>query len=69
MRWKTVGRIAKVVAYAVVPGAAGYLAYKHVIRPWLDNRATKVKEDTASSSGDHPPAEEHAVHREDPSGS
>jgi hypothetical protein len=44
MKWKTVAKVAKVVAYAVVPGAAGYVAYKHVIRPWLDQRAAKSKE-------------------------
>jgi hypothetical protein len=41
MRWKTVGQIAKWMAYAVVPGAVGYVAYRHVVRPWLDHRAAR----------------------------
>jgi hypothetical protein len=44
MKWKTLGKVAKLVAYAVVPGAAGYVAYKHLVRPWLDKRATKKRE-------------------------
>ncbi len=43
MNWKTVGKIAKWAAIAVVPGAAGYVAYRYVVRPWLDNRAAKNK--------------------------
>jgi hypothetical protein len=41
MNWAKVAKAAKLVAYAVVPGAAGYVAYKHVVRPWLDKRAAK----------------------------
>jgi hypothetical protein len=41
MNWKRVAKVARLVAYAVVPGAAGYVAYRHVIRPWLDKRAAK----------------------------
>jgi hypothetical protein len=46
MSWKTVAKLAKVIAYAVVPGAAGYVAYKHIVRPWLDGRAAKGKRAT-----------------------
>lgn len=48
MKWKTVGRIAKWVAYAVVPGAAGYVVYRHVVRPWLDHRAAKKQAEVSS---------------------
>ncbi len=41
MKWKTVGQIAKWTAIAVIPGAAGYAAYRYVVRPWLDGRAAK----------------------------
>ena len=43
MKWKTIGQIAKWTAIAVVPGAAGYVAYRYVVRPWLDNRAEKKR--------------------------
>jgi hypothetical protein len=43
MNWKNVGKVAKLVAYAVVPGAAGYVAYRHIVRPWLDKRAAQGK--------------------------
>jgi hypothetical protein len=43
VKWKTVGQIAKWTAIAVVPGAAGYVAYRYVLRPWLDNRAAKKR--------------------------
>lgn len=45
MKWKTVGQIAKWTAIAVIPGAAGYVAYRYVVRPWLDNRVAKKKTD------------------------
>lgn len=41
MDWKKIGRVARLVAYVVVPGAAGYVAYRHVIRPWLDGRKAR----------------------------
>lgn len=44
MKWKTVGQIAKWTAIAVIPGAAGYVAYRYVVRPWLDSRAAKKQE-------------------------
>ena len=52
MKWKTVARLARLVGYVVVPGAAGYLAYRHVIRPWLDRRARASEEAEAPRPGD-----------------
>jgi hypothetical protein len=43
MKWKTLGQIAKWTAFAVVPGATGYAAYRYVVRPWLDKRAARNK--------------------------
>ncbi len=57
MKWKTVGQIAKWTAIAVVPGAAGYVAYRYVLRPWLDNRAAK-KQVAAAASDDKGALEE-----------
>jgi hypothetical protein len=51
MDWKKLGRVARLVAYAVVPGAAGYAAYRYVVRPWLDSRKEK-------SSGNAPQGDE-----------
>jgi hypothetical protein len=47
MKWRTVGQIAKWAAVAVIPGAAGYVAYRYVVRPWLDNRAARKKTEVA----------------------
>jgi hypothetical protein len=69
MKWRTVAKVAKLVAYAVVPGAAGYVAYKHVIRPWLDQRAAKGKEGAVSPSSEDRTPEAGLVDREDPDGS
>jgi hypothetical protein len=44
MKWKTVARVARLAAYAVVPGAAGYAAYRYVIRPWLDRRGERKEQ-------------------------
>ena len=52
MNWKRVAKVARLVAYAVVPGAAGYVAYRHVIRPWLDKRAAKDQKAPAATSTD-----------------
>ena len=47
MKWKTVGQIAKWTAIAVIPGAAGYVAYRYAVRPWLDSRAAQKGADVA----------------------
>jgi hypothetical protein len=52
MNWKRVAKVARLLAYAVVPGAAGYVAYRHVIRPWLDNRAAKDPKAAPSTNTD-----------------
>jgi hypothetical protein len=57
MKWKTVGQIAKWTAIAVVPGAAGYVAYRYVVRPWLDTRAAKKKADAGKPEYPAPPEE------------
>ena len=44
MDWKKLGRVVRWAAYIVVPGAAGYAAYRHVVRPWLDSRAARSNE-------------------------
>lgn len=44
MNWKKIGTVARLVAYAVVPGAAGYAAYRYVVRPWLDGRKVRQVE-------------------------
>jgi hypothetical protein len=68
MKWKTVAKVAKLVAYAVAPGAAGYVAYKHVIRPWLDHRTAHGKE-AAPPSIRHRGLEGPPDDREKPDGS
>lgn len=55
MKWKTVARVARLAAYAVVPGAAGYAAYRYVIRPWLDHRSSR-KEQPGTSPAEERPA-------------
>ena len=63
MKWKTVGQIAKWTAIAVIPGAAGYLGYRYIVRPWLDNRTAKKNAD-AGQPDDPAPIEESAVKSE-----
>lgn len=63
MKWKTVGQIAKWTAIAIIPGAAGYVAYRIVVRPWLDQRAAKKNMDAVKPE-DPASIEESAVKSE-----
>ncbi len=59
MKWKTVGKIAKWTAIALVPaGAAGYVAYRYVLRPWLDGRAAAKNRSTDPLPPDPAPSRE-----------
>lgn len=57
MKWKTVARMAKIAAYVAVPGAAGYAAYRYVLRPWLDRRGGKEEPRQSASRSGHSPTE------------
>ena len=64
MNWKSIGKVAKFVAIAVVPGATGYVAYRYVVRPWLDKRSMKDQKAPPQTSGNH----NEAAHLPDASG-
>ncbi len=69
MDWKKIGRVARLVAYVVVPGAAGYVAYRYVIRPWLDGRKARQEASETLPHDDKGAREERPVSRHKTAGS